>query len=805
MLGRNTLALLCILLTYVCAIEYGSLGDPEDIQSVIDNYSSSNEKSLLWGPYRSNLYLGVKPRIPESLLTGLMWFNIEDYQSITKMRHECKQSDNLDKYGWVNYDPRIGGRQVINDGEFKVRFTTDFVKNDEGNWALRIKGKTDDQTVKTSVVFYAGLESEGALKFGGMKDNINLVENDVKLLGFSDRLDGGFDIDIVDSKKNTYVTTSQLIDPSFDPSKTHHMSLNAPIANMWRSKEIFMTILRENVEKLQKEFSHVKDVPPEQLFQLINPANFEGNLHFIQKTFQGDFQFDILYNKELSEDKYTKENIGGKIQHALESFDKKFIDKFQLSAPFNGVNFVNFGKEILSQLLGGISYFYGDQLVDRQAAVDDVEFSQTTLVGKSEGPYELFTSIPSRPFFPRGFYWDEGFHLLPILEFDSDLALEIVKSWFSLIDEDGWIAREQILGDEARSKVPAEFTVQNSNIANPPTLMMVFSEILDVAKRRKSEDKISFSDQEEDFKLGEEKLGDLHLKNPDLLISYAEEIYPQLQKHFEWFRRTQVGEVTDFDRKCHSKLDAFRWKGRTKDHCLPSGIDDYPRAIADIAELNVDLMAWMGVMARSMYQISFLLENRADAQKYSRIYSDIVANLDDLHWSEKDQSYCDLTVDDDDENVFECHIGYVTLMPFIHRLIPSTSSHLAPIIKAITDPEQLWSDYGIRSLSKKDSKFHEGEDYWRGNIWVNINYLVLESLQHYASDPNVDSETAELAKKAYADLRKNLITNIYNQYEATGYAWEQYNERTGEGQKTKHFLGWTSLVVVMMKMPETIE
>lgn len=36
---------------------------------------------------------------------------------------------------------------------------------------------------------------------------------------------------------------------------------------------------------------------------------------------------------------------------------------------------------------------------------------------------------------------------------DNDLSLEILKSWISLIDDDGWVGREQILGEEARSKV----------------------------------------------------------------------------------------------------------------------------------------------------------------------------------------------------------------------------------------------------------------------------------------------------------------------------------------------------------------
>ena len=45
------------------------------------NDAASNA-SLLWGPYRPNLYFGVRPRIPKSLLAGLMWAKVNDFATV---------------------------------------------------------------------------------------------------------------------------------------------------------------------------------------------------------------------------------------------------------------------------------------------------------------------------------------------------------------------------------------------------------------------------------------------------------------------------------------------------------------------------------------------------------------------------------------------------------------------------------------------------------------------------------------------------------------------------------------------------
>jgi mannosyl-oligosaccharide glucosidase len=81
--------------------------------------------------------------------------------------------------------------------------------------------------------------------------------------------------------------------------------------------------------------------------------------------------------------------------------------------------------------------------------------------------------------------WDEGFHQILIGAWDNDLSLEIIESWANLIDDNGWVAREQILGEEARSKVPSEFQTQFPHFANPPTLILALAKFVERRKLAK--------------------------------------------------------------------------------------------------------------------------------------------------------------------------------------------------------------------------------------------------------------------------------------------------------------------------------
>ncbi|KAF9423627.1 Processing alpha glucosidase I, partial [Podila epigama] len=667
-----------------------------------------------------------------------------------------------------------------------------------GSWGARIAGKPiqKDKPMTVSTIYYIGLDGEGTLDLKNAgKDGKVSVKGHTKDLG-------DFDFSIIQST----LPKEQAGLLQFAMPESH--CLQVPFGaqkTLCKKYDITREIIIQHIRAVQEHGRtdmSIEDIlgMPNRLF-----SNTPPSLLNFQLNYNSPFEFEVHFNSKSSPNPVTTESIKTGLEAAVRAFDERFEKTFQLKKHGYSNSMVNFAQATFSNLIGGMGYFYGSSIVDESPTYEDGqnEHLEGPVARRPQPnpqftePASLFTAVPSRSFFPRGFYWDEGFHQNLIGQWDNDLSLEVIESWFNRQDSNGWVQREQILGDEARSRVPQEFQVQYPEHANPPTFLTAINEYLN---RLEEATKTVQGDSQQIVVNGESTKRDVTNLRLDRehAQQYLSKLYPKLRTNYYWMRRTMQGGIREYGRMSRSRVEGYRWRGRTMTHTLTSGLDDYPRAPRPhLGELHVDLLSWIGYMGRNLQNIARILGEEDDMEEIEMHYEAIRANIDDLHWSEEHKAYCDLTVDENEESVHVCHKGYISLFPMLLGLVDGDSEKFVHILDMMYDPKELWTPFGLRSLSASNEFFGTGENYWKGPIWININYLAVNSLRanYLGKGPH-----QEKAKKVYNELRNNLINNIYKEYERTGYVWEQYNDVTGHGQRSHPFTGWTSMVVKLMQL-----
>lgn len=510
----------------------------------------------------------------------------------------------------------------------------------------------------------------------------------------------------------------------------------------------------------------------------------------------------------------------GKLQDLRSSFTSRVDKVFPRVSPFRDNRHATFNQALLSNLLGGLGFFHGDSKVSH--TTEDEEADLDGLVSNRKGMADtkittikstsLLSFTPSRPFFPRGFLWDEGFHLLPVIEWDIELAITVLRSWLELMDQDGWIAREQILGPEARSRVPEKFQVQHPHHANPPTLIALVLPAL-----------LSKLYGETPYHGHPSK----YITSSTERTALLRELYPLLAQHYFNFRLTQAG---DFTTAAHPRPvgaipgEGYRWRGRTPQHTLPSGLDDYPRPEPpSLGELHADALAWVGSSAAALLRAAERLSLPDEASVFRAHVGDALHNLEALHWDDKHKVWCDATTSADGgwaRHEHACRVGYASVLPaLLPGLVNASHPRLPAVLDALADPAAgLWSEHGLRSLSKGDVLYGTGEDYWRGKVWMNVNALAVLRLRDLGMERVVEegvgtaagayhsAEPTPLQRRALelaAELRRNVVGTVYKSWAKTGFSWEQYDDRTGEGLRTRAFTGWTACVLLLMGLEFT--
>ncbi|KAL6776504.1 hypothetical protein ACKKBG_A21415 [Auxenochlorella protothecoides x Auxenochlorella symbiontica] len=754
----------------------------------LQQFKGSHAEKYLWGTYRPGYYLGMRPRHPTSLVTGLMWVDFTRSDWFTSIRHEALQSDDLGFYGWLEHDGENYGIQQLEDRRFNM--TTSLVKRQckscgaGGDWALRVNAKPAQGSMAdgaprpvVSLFFYVAAEGMEAMTLGAnaWKGAIGPdVEEPQPVLSGTSAPFGKWALHVRGEGAGGF------------PTGVHWLGLRTPYtANLTSAVKA----------GLRRSLFDQRRAGAEQfVLRLPDDAEPGSNVYVLQVQAWLPASLDLVFTSGRGAGErarvaaLTGAAFNAQLARHSAAFNARLARTFPVEEGRGGVPTGTrvVSKAALSQLLGGMGYWFGHSIVWVVGNWPPV------LPNWDAG---IFTASPSRSQFPRGFLWDEGFHQLLIRRWNPALSRDVLAHWLDLMASTGWIAREQILGDEARLRVPKEFVPQPTKTANPPSLFLVLSEMA----------------------AGLESGG----PEAEADRAFLEVAWPRLLAWYTWLNTTQAGPVPG----------SFRWRQRDNatttelnPRTLASGLDDYPRASHPSRdERHLDLRCWMTLSARTMVQIGTALglgrggaltSLQADAARLSDF-----GELTALHYDAAAGRFADWGLHSEDvalapdpasgELVRQTaspprlqwvpHHGYVSLFPLIMRLIPPHSSHLGRELDALTDPGGLLSPAGIRSLSQRSSLYSKHNTqhdppYWRGTVWININYLVLDALRFYARTPGPYSQHAGTAA---AQLRAAVLDAGVGQFRETGFFWEQYNDTSSAGRGAHPFTGWTALLTLI--------
>jgi len=253
-------------------------------------------------------------------------------------------------------------------------------------------------------------------------------------------------------------------------------------------------------------------------------------------------------------------------------------------------------------------------------------------------------------------------------------------------------------------------------------------------------------------------------------------------------------------------LGVFRFKA-------DGGIDNNPACmfLPTYAVASVNATAYMVMEYRAMAYMAKFLHKRAQAQYYKNRALETIKDFNRVFWHAKDQTYYNWNLLASGKK--EADFGIPSLVDGPHIRVPSWTNlvglyaRIVPekrakiqIKKWLLNPDEHWSPWGVRSLSKRSPYYNNAVlgnpmraypveqatiSNWQGPVWILSNYQMFHALLNYG----FYKEAEELADKTINLLARSLSE------EKTFY--ENYDAETGKGLFAADFGSWNVLADIM--------
>jgi glycogen debranching enzyme len=319
----------------------------------------------------------------------------------------------------------------------------------------------------------------------------------------------------------------------------------------------------------------------------------------------------------------------------------------------------------------------------------------------AEGMFCGYWSTPDRIPHHKLWLWDSVFHSLGHRHFSMEIAKSIFLAIFDTQQENGFIPH---------MATPTDI----SPITQPPILSWGLYKLYECGG------------------------------NIDLIQT----IYPKIKRYLSWMKQHRQNDRTGL----------FCWETSTKPNCRcdECGMDNSPRFDHSGKMNAIDLSCYMANEYRHMQQLAEIIDNKLDARQWQMEFDELKHHINQYLWDDEDQFYYDTDVETGEFVKVESVASFLPLYALVCE-----QKQTECLIEKLKNPDHFGTDFPIPSVAVKDSTF--GSDMWRGAVWINFNYMIIEGLKNYGANALAE------------ELLQKTIDNMCLWYEQDGVIYEFYD------------------------------
>ena len=207
---------------------------------------------------------------------------------------------------------------------------------------------------------------------------------------------------------------------------------------------------------------------------------------------------------------------------------------------------------------------------------------------------------------------------------------------------------------------------------------------------------------------------------------------------------------------------------------LVSGWDNSPRWDTGPVEA-VDLNSWLCLDQQTLAQMATLLHKPpAEVAGWWRAANRTAQLIQDRLWDEEAGLFFDYSTKTNSSVAVITPATFFTLLPGV-----ATPTQARRMAAQLSNASTLRTSFPLPVISRSD-KTYNASWYWRGPVWININWITIIGLQEYGLTEAAWLRKATLSLVARTDMQR-----------------EYYNSVTGEGLGAENFM-WTGALFVSL-------